>query len=217
MRLAGIPSRGDGNVRPRSNSRAAFTLLEVLCVLAVIALLAAMLFPGFAAARRSASRARTKVQFTQWTAAIEAFRSEYGFYPQFDPSGLVNGGVTTGDHPFHDVLAGRRRDGTTLPASSAAAQQNPRQIAFHVFFDGDFTAAGLIRDAGEDTAIAVLVDRDLDGVVKPGADFTSFPAVNGLVPTENDFPTSGVRAGVIFYAAAPGATAANPDFIFSWK
>ncbi len=186
-------------------------------MLAILGLLAALIFPSVSSARRSANKAKARVQFTQWAAAIESFRGEYGYYPAFDASNLVNGGATATDHLFHDILAAKKRDGSALTAGGAAAMQNRKLISFYSFSDADFTAANLIRDAFDNTAIAVLVDRDLDGVIRPGADFATLPSVGGIAPTSADFPTTGVRAGVIFYAPAPGATAANPEFIFSWK
>ena len=194
-----------------------FTLLELLSVLAILGLLAALIFPSVGAARRSASKARTRVQFTQWAAAIESFRGEYGYYPAFDASNLVNGGVTVTDHLFHDILAARKRDGTALTAGGAAALQNRKLIAFYSFSDADFTSGNLIRDAFDNTVIAILVDKDLDGVIRQGTDFAALPQVGGIAPTSADFPAAGVRAGVIFYTPAPGTTAANPEFIFSWK
>jgi prepilin-type N-terminal cleavage/methylation domain-containing protein len=211
----GLPS--SGHLPRRSLGEGGFTLLELLCVIAVIGVLAALIIPSVGGARRSANKAKVKVQFAQWTAAIEAFRSEYGYYPAFDATNLVNGGATATDHPFHDVLAGRRRDGTALIAGSAAATQNRKLARFHTFTDSELTAGGLVRDAFDNTAIAVLVDKDLDGFIRAGTDFTTLPAVAGIMPTGADFPPAGVRAGVIFYAPAPGATAANPEFIFSWK
>ncbi len=204
-----------------------FTLLELLSVIAVIGILAALLFPTVGAARRSANKARTKVQFTQWAAAIESFRSEYGYYPAFDATNLVNGGASTapaGDHLFHDILAGKKRDGSaltgTLPAS--AGGQNRKRIGFYTFTDNDLTdasspAPNLIRDAFDNTEIAVLVDRNLDGVINSSDYGGSLPLVAGIAPGTTDFPAAGIRAGVIFYAPAPDATAAQPEFIFSWK
>lgn len=219
------PTRLSSVLRPLSSGRSprrslgedGFTLIELLCVIAVVGILAALIFPSVGAARRSANKAKTKVQFTQWVAAIESFRGEYGYYPAFDPSHLVNGGVNAADHLFHDLLAGRRRDGTALAAGGPAATQNRKLARFHSFTDSDFTAGGLLRDAFDNTAIAVLVDRDLDGIIRVGTDFTALPAVGGITPTAADIPANGVRAGVIFYAPAPGATPANPEFIFSWK
>ncbi len=212
-----VPRRGLGG--------GGFTLLELLSVIAVIGILAAMLFPAVRSARVSANMARTKVQFSQWAASLEGFRSEYGYYPAFDPTAFVNGGATstiTGDHLFHDILAGRKRDGSALLPSGPAATQNRKLIGFYSFSDADFTNASsptpnLLRDAFDNTEIAVLVDKNLDGVIKVGSDYPTLPAVNGLVPGALDFPVTGVRAGVIFYAPAPGADAANPEFIFSWK
>jgi len=207
------PRRRDQDDRKRR----AFTLLELLSVLAILGILAALLFPAVGSARRTANRAKTKVQFAQWSAAIESFRGEYGYYPAFDPGNLVNGGVTAADHPFHDLLAAKKRDGAVLAVGSAAAGQNRKAVSFYSFSDADFTPDGLIRDAFDNTAIAVLVDKDLDGVLRPGVDFAVLPEVGGMTPTGADFPAVGVRAGVIFYAPAPGATSANPGFIFSWK
>ena len=195
----------------------AFTLIEILCVLAIVGTLCGLLFPGFSGARRAAAMARTRTQFAQWTAAIEAFRGEYGCYPQFAPNHLVNGGVTTVEHPFHDVLAGRHRDGSVLTAGVDAALQNRRAIAFCAFDGAWFNEAGLLVDASGHSAMAVLVDRDLDGVIQAGTDFVSLPAVDGQAPGEADFPAAGVRAGVVFYALAAGSSPANPTFVFSWK
>jgi len=194
----------------RSPRVSGFTLLELLSVLAIIGILAALIFPSITAVRRSASKAKTRVQFTQWAAAIESFRSEYGYYPAFDVSNLVNGGVTAADHLFHDILAAKKRDGTALTTGGAAILQNRKLISFYSFSDADFTPASLIRDAFDNTAIAVLVDKDLDGVIRSGADFATLPLVGGIAPASADFPVNGVRAGVIFYAPAPGATVATP-------
>jgi prepilin-type N-terminal cleavage/methylation domain-containing protein len=209
-------------------ARAAFTLVEMLTVVVIIGLLAALIFPSLTAARASASRATTKVRFNQWAAAIEAFRTEYGYYPKFAPGAHVNDGAAAGlggDHLFHDLLAARHRDGSPLTPSaqpSTAAGQNPQLVSFYSFTEAEFNAAGLLQDGFGDTEIAVLVDADLDGLIKPGADFSSLPSVHAadgaaIAPTTADFPETGLRAGVIFYAPDPRATANNPVFIFSWK
>jgi|GEM_PF-329852 len=208
-----------------------FTLIEVLVVLALIGAFAAIWIGAASAVRRSADRARVKVQFAQWATAIEAFRNEYGHYPQFDASHKINGGAGSsggsggaGEHLFHDLLAGQRRDGQSLAPGSAAAAQNRRHIRFYSFSAGDFTAlgeapaAGFIQDALGNTDIVVLVDRNLDGRID-AADYAALPAVmtrEGVLIGAPPLPPNGLPLSVAFYSAGPTATAANPEFVVNW-
>lgn len=204
-----------------------FTLLELLTVLAIIGILAALLFPGVRAARRSALNAKTRVQFNQWVAALEGFRQEYGYYPVLADTHLVNPLGQSSDpasvHLFHDVLAARRRNGSALPAwsavtaASAPEAQNRKRIAFYNFSEADMDTSHRVQDATGNPEIAVLVDRNWDGLIQAGTDFDKLPSVAGMTPGASDIPASGVRAGVIFYAPAPGADATHPDFVFSWR
>jgi prepilin-type N-terminal cleavage/methylation domain-containing protein len=218
MRVSRVPRR-----------LSAFTLLELLAVVAIIAILATIVIPTTAAVRVSALRARTRVQLGQWAVAIELFRDEYGAYPVFPSANKVNAGAGPGlaaVHPFHDLLAGRRRDGSALPETPGPAvdgvalpeAQNLRRIAFVRFAGGDLYAsdapgppeAGLLHDAFGNTDLAVLVDLNQDGWIND-RDYVQWPAVSPpdapqrrLVPAEPI--TTGLRLGVLIYAAPPGAT-----------
>lgn len=218
--------------RPDSRRRAAFTIIELLTVIAVIGILAAILIPTVSSVRRSAAKAKTKVQFSQWVTAIEGFRSEYGYYPQFDSSNLVNPAsqstVASTEHLFHDILAARRRDGTPLPAFGVGTNgntpeaQNRKRITFHEFGEGEITGdddvtPNLIKDAYDNTVIAVLVDRNLDGKIDSNDYPGGIPSVAGMSLTVADYPVTGLRLRVAIYAPGPTATVQNPEFIFSWK
>ncbi len=227
-----------------SPEESAFTLVELLTVIAIIALLSAILIPTAAGARTAAAKARTRLQFSQWAIAIEAFRQEYGCYPAFAGNGKVNGAasVSSGEaHPFHDLLAGHRRDGSALPAAgqdSAADPappevQNFRRVPFMTFTEndlfsgdsGDDTTSNFLHDGFGNTDIAVLVDRNLDGVIND-VDYPELPAVSPpdnasrqFTPTDQDFPggsSGGVRTGVLFYSAPPHAVDAS-QLILSWR
>ena len=242
------------------NSRRAhaFTLIELLTVIAIIGILAAILLPTVRSAGNSANRAKTRAQFSAWASGFELFRQEYGSYPQFPANAvqkLVNPAGTstaaTANHLFHDVLGGVLRNGNQLPNQTTgnpppAAGQNTRRIRFVSFTEADLVTqadvtAGraannqlnYIRNAYFGTSIAVLVDTNLDGfingrdttggyppVVAPGTTTPQIrPTGTGQSTTNTGLTTAttgGVRAGVIFYCAPPGATT-ETDLLLSWR
>lgn len=195
--------RGYGGQATRSTS-SAFTLVELLTVIAIIGILAALLIPTASAARTAANKAKTRAQFSQWAAAFEAFRQEYGVYPQLHTASdrkLVNEEASSNpqeEHLFHDLLAGQRRDPSAanwlsnrpLRNPPAPENQNSRRIRFVSFSESDFvteadvlsghnTAEELhfLRDAFHNTSIAVITDGNHDGVIN-GRDVNGgFPAV----------------------------------------
>jgi len=165
-------------------------LIELLAVVAIIGILASILVPTLSAARTSSNKARTRTQFSQWAAAFENFRQEYGSYPQLYPQGaqhLVNQNASTNaqaEHLFHDTLTGHRRDPSgTWPAATnrnppMPQAQNTRRIQFVSFTDNDFVIQAdvtnglnaanqlnFIRDGFHNTSIAVVTDANLDGVI----------------------------------------------------
>jgi prepilin-type N-terminal cleavage/methylation domain-containing protein len=225
----------------RRDSRVGLTLLELLAVLAILGILASLLVPVAGRARNAARRAKVRVQFAQWTAACEAFRSEYGFYPAI-PQNKVNGGssnasassVADADTCFQEVLGGRGAGPGNPPAfrsreqnlnSGTPSAQNPRRIPFYAFAADEIDAAGRVVDAFGNTDIAVVFDTDGDGLVA-AADIRALavgsreqPAVTAA-PAVVDVPAAGIRAGMVFFSAGAGwegGTAHPEELILSWK
>jgi prepilin-type N-terminal cleavage/methylation domain-containing protein len=208
---------------------AGFTVLELLGVMTIIAILAALLLPTLGAARSAAQRAKTRAQFAQWAAALEQYRQEYGYFPDVVTGGRLASMADT--VKFVRTLSGRNLDGTAV-ANAADLNGNAKRIAFYSFAAGEFTdpaipdggvagsSRGLLCDAFGNIEIGLLVDRNGDGLVKPGDDGT-VSAVTGaqsglsLIPAEAELPAAGVRAGVLIYSAGRGASQA--DLILSWK
>jgi prepilin-type N-terminal cleavage/methylation domain-containing protein len=199
-----------------------FTLVELLTVVAIIGILAAILIPTVNGARNSARRADTKVKFTQWAAAMEQFRQEYGYLPQIAaPDGRLD---TSG---FLGALTARSSSGDAL--SGSALNGNAKAIAFYrlseseIVRDGDGAATDEIVDGFGNSDIVVLIDIDGDGAIR-GAELqrTSVRSGNSqsgygaaIVPDAGLFPSDGVRASVAFYSAGVGRTAS--ELVLSWR
>ena len=83
---------------PRQNRAAGFTLVEMLVVIAIIAILASILIPVIARSKTKAKVATARVQMAEIDLAIKSYKSDYERYPM--PMGqAVNsfGDVTFGD------------------------------------------------------------------------------------------------------------------------
>jgi prepilin-type N-terminal cleavage/methylation domain-containing protein len=223
-----------------SRGRRGFTLVELLTVIAVIGILAAILIPTVGKVRESARKAKVRVQFSQWATAIEQFRAEYGYYPQFannkvnlNPGGTAVGLPLNTVHLFHDVLAGRRRDASPLPDPVGSPlppqppeHQNRKKIVFTAFGADEINlTTGRIVDAFGNDDITVIVDSDYNGII-PAAEINAataqvVPVAGGAsaAPPADKVPATGVRAGVIFFSAGAGWEGANPErgnIVTSW-
>ena len=192
----------------------AFSMVELLTVMAVIGILSAILIPSTAAARVSMRRAQTKVLFSQWTAAMELFRQEYGFYPAIDRgTGKVDAAV------FAGALTGRRLDGSAVVNADELAG-NSRRIAFYAVGENELNAARTaLIDAFGNSEIAVMIDTNGDGrLTEADGRIVGVSSTDGTVLTPSDADldlSTGIRAAVIFYSAGNGKSAS--DLTFSWK
>ena len=167
----------------------AFTLVELLTVIAIIAILMGLLFPAITVVKEQARKAEAKTACTAIVAAVKAYNTEYGKYPVLDNK-------PSGDLWYGDTSAGAAKDNSTLfstlrakvVAASGAADYNPRKIIFFEGKDasnptapkGGFAATGssgivgafydpwgsqynVIIDADYDNSITIVPHKDFKG------------------------------------------------------
>lgn len=108
----------------------AFTLLELLTVLAIVAVFAGMVFAASRSTSNTASIARARAELGAMGAALESYRSTYGDYPRTGDAGVLLQCLIGKRGPTNVEVAGKSVIGlasfTTLdgldPYISATAQ-----------------------------------------------------------------------------------------------
>jgi prepilin-type N-terminal cleavage/methylation domain-containing protein len=71
-----------------------FTIVEILTVLAVMAILIGVLLPALTTARNAARTAKQRVQFVSIEQALLAWRNDFGEYPESDAKSVLSGTYT---------------------------------------------------------------------------------------------------------------------------
>jgi prepilin-type N-terminal cleavage/methylation domain-containing protein len=137
--------------------RHAFTLIELLTVVAIITLLISILVPAVNAARKQAARAAARAQISGLSQGIEMFRTDFGYYPSSVPqdadgvnadSTRINAGsshVVQGAHRLAMAMVGLDQLGCpvkTGPRSFNNESAAPDSIkGWYYTIDGSFTAS----------------------------------------------------------------------------
>jgi len=157
-------------MKPTSpRSRSAFTLIELLTVIGIIAVLMTLLFPAVAAVKENARRMDARNTCVQIVTAVKNYYQEYGKYPPVveDPAA---GGKETGEKK--DTVVGDEAMTAPVPnnalfhtlrgiakAPNSDHQYNRRKVSF---FEGKAVAT-----TGGSKPRGGFYDRSPDGGVPP--------------------------------------------------
>jgi prepilin-type N-terminal cleavage/methylation domain-containing protein len=198
-------------IAKRRTRQAGFTLVELLTVIAVIAILAAILIPVSGMVRRKAYASQTKSQFAQYATAYLAFKADYGFLPSMGESD-AEFGLQGNNEVFIETLTGRTVNGAALNSSSYAGKANRRGTRYYTFSTTEFAStgdpyAGEIVDGYGNPNIFAVIDKDRDGFLDP-SDFSALPS--------NLRPANRIPGQVVFYSSNAEN---NPDWewVLSWE
>jgi prepilin-type N-terminal cleavage/methylation domain-containing protein len=151
-------------------SSTAFTLIELLIVIAILGVLMALLFPAALGAIESARRAKAKNDLVQICVAVKAYQTEYGRNP-------VNsyGGDEANEGWFQGPATGGQYNSQIIKVLQGdnSSGLNPRQI---VFFEGrtaksdDSPKDGIGKDGifydPWGTPYAIKIDTEYDNLVE---------------------------------------------------
>jgi prepilin-type N-terminal cleavage/methylation domain-containing protein len=189
---------------PWSRPTSGFSLVELLTVIAVIAILIAILVPVASTVRDSALRGKTRSQLAQYATAYEAFRADQGHYPSMGAPG-AEFSLRGNNAVFIETLSGFSMDGQA-PSHPYALRANPRRIRYYTFTSNEFARpgephAGELVEAFGNPNIHVVIDRQGTGVVR-ASDFASLPS---------DRRPETLAGGVFFFVTNPEN---NPEW--SW-
>lgn len=109
-------------------ARSAFTLIELLTVIAIIVVLMGLLFPAITAVKEQAKKTQAKNDLTQIVNAIRAFYTEYGQYPCGAQTGADANDYVAADDNTQNILM----DVLRVPSATNGnvTTYNPRQVVF---------------------------------------------------------------------------------------
>jgi prepilin-type N-terminal cleavage/methylation domain-containing protein len=134
--------------------RRGFTLVEMLVVVAIIAILTAITIPAVMGVRRRADVKRTKTYLDTIRLALESYANDFGDYPPSRPQlvGLPSNGVNDGIEVMVRCLTTKKKNGPYFTFDSEVLDNS----------DGDS-----IKGLGGDPTDSTIASRELFEVKDP--------------------------------------------------
>lgn len=128
--------------RNRRRSPAAFTLVELLVVITIIALLVAVLLPAFGLIKKSARETAARAQFNALATGIETFRGEAALGSALPPS--------AGDIPSHPHLQANPHARENNNIMTPSTQTSGAHLLYQAMVGADGLGTPGFRDTDQD-------------------------------------------------------------------
>jgi len=140
----------DSKYRVNNTNRGAFSLIEILIVIAIIGILMSLLFPGIQGALESAKKAETASLLTSLRNAINMYETEYGFLPNVSTADMFLSNTTSGQELIQILTGG----------NPGTPPKNPRLIRFieiapKFYVNKDTTTNSIIDSWGNPIRIGI--------------------------------------------------------------
>jgi prepilin-type N-terminal cleavage/methylation domain-containing protein len=153
MMIRGNISRGGVEIQKAALPRRVrgFSLIEMLVVIAVIGILAALLLGGLPAIQEKRIRSQVRAELRNLLTAIEAYKEKHGFYPPDNPNNPDNSSpavarIAIAQPPLFYELVGTTVQGNTFSPVNGETNITSQQVRDNFAQDG-FMNSG--PDAGE--------------------------------------------------------------------
>lgn len=196
-----------------SSGRSAFTLVELLVVMSIIAALAGLLFPVAGGVQRQVRKVRTNTLFASLKMGVDMFYSEYQRLPQL--SGAASGGDISfrSDEPMGRELVSAL---TGDVDDDVAKRLNPKTLAFCEFNEkqmkeNDSRGFGGFLVDGFGNPFYMIIDYDYDGKIDRNA--------IGDLPSRFQ-PQGDVKSNFAAWSRGPAKDVGrmnSSDLVASWK
>ena len=167
----------------------AFTLIELLMVIAIIGILAGILIPTVGAVRKQANIAASKSQLSNYVTAIQLFKGEYSYYPFVTGGNDTTVDLSSQSTLFIETLSGRNAT-SGVPKDEGG---NRRRIGFHSFSESEFMVDDSddvdqtqLSDRFNNTKLKLRIDGDGTGFITPDVSGSAGPVA----------PTNPIRSNV---------------------
>jgi prepilin-type N-terminal cleavage/methylation domain-containing protein len=146
-----------------------FSLLEMITVLAIVAIITSLMVVGVSAHKEAVLTAKTRVQFMNYASAINMYCREYGDLPSFfRDEELIPLCEGNNSETFVKILSGLLPNGRQLSATERQ-QLNPLGKTFYNFPNDEFFVKSdgvrdrtVLADAFNNKNIFVIVEDPFD-------------------------------------------------------
>lgn len=202
-------------------SRRAFSIIELVVVLAALMVLLSLLLPAFSKAKNTVYLNQSRMQLSRYVYAMNEYVRDYGEFPRLFseneelPSETVLILNREASKNFILALTGCELDGVT-PLSDDHTYLNPEGTAYLTFSDDDFyrNSDGTIdrtrlADRFNNPNLHFIVENPTDSdVLIPKSVFGDYKTILPKVPEE------GLRERVVFFTVGDHSRSLD---VTSWK
>lgn len=154
---------------PQTSEKSAFTLIELLIVIAIIGILMSLLFPAVNSAIDAARKAQAKNDVTQIATAVIAYETEYGKLPYTNAAPIkvsgdwlkaLSGSNASSLNPrqivFLELQGAKKGKGGT---NTSGEFVDPWNMPYYVAFDDDYNNRVMVSTNGTTTASVEVMKK----------------------------------------------------------